>query len=543
MPTAITVHDPRLPALSERMELTPRLDSLHRREVLLFDNGKLAPAFGGYGAVFDALEGELRKRGARIRGEVADLLALTGSQLERLADDVAARAPDAVVLAVCDTGVSMPTTVFATELERRGIPASLVAYGIGAQVARATLARVLPGVPVLELNCDRTVPYDGVAREMADGVSDRVVDSLLATPAELVRRFEASGVPAAVDLRPDATIELRADDPTLTFTDMMRLSGLGDGFPLIPPAFARVDAMLHAMRADPGDEVWSPVIPRMQPVTARDVAVVAVMAGCPVATGPLVLAAFRAMNADEFRLFQAAITTHPAGTLVLVSGPGSSRMGVEAGPGSLGPGHPVNAAVGRAVAMSYNALLGLRPGGGDLTVLGSPAEFSYCVAEALDASPWPGHNADVADESDTVVTVVKCEGPQNVLDNVSTTANELLDCIAANLHGVGRNNSYVPRAQTIVFLNPEHAKIVAGTGWTKQDVQHYLYDVARSDRDDLAGGGITPIWPAWFRGLDRIPIVARPEDLLVVVTGGHGPQSAVALPWGYSRGVTVTLGG
>jgi hypothetical protein len=274
-------------------------------------------------------------------------------------------------------------------------------------------------------------------------------------------------------------------------------------------------------------------------VLARDVAAVAAMAGCRPECFWVVVAAYRAMARPEFRLFQAAVTTHPSGTLVLVSGDRAAACGIESGPGCLGPGFPANATIGRAVALAYRVFLNAVPGGYDLTRQGSPAEYSYCCAENVAASPWPGLHVDAGHPDGTTVTVLKCEGPRNVLDNLSMTPTDLLDSVADTMTGIAANNAFNPNSQTAVFLNPEHAAIVASAGWSKSDVREYLRERARVEAARLTGRGSLPKWPRWFASLERIPIVRSADDILVVVAGGAGPQSQVALPWGLSRAVTV----
>ena len=151
--------------------------------------------------------------------------------------------------------------------------------------------------------------------------------------------------------------------------------------------------------------------PRGSEVLVRDVAVVSAMAGAQPRWMPTIMAAYRGMAQPQFRLFQAAITTHPGGTLVLVSGPDADGLEIASGPGCLGPGFPANAAIGRSVALSFSFLLGSLPGGADLSIQGSPAEYAYCCAENLAASPWPGLYAEYAD-GDTTVTVLLLRGTQ-----------------------------------------------------------------------------------------------------------------------------------
>jgi hypothetical protein len=351
-------------------------------------------------------------------------------------------------------------------------------------------------------------------------------------------RFAEHAMPAAPAASASGTLELPLDGTDAVFTDLMARDGLGDGLPLVAPTAERVEAFLAAASWDPEEEVWPQIPPRERGVSVRDVAAVAAMAGCEPRWAPIVLAAYQAAGDPEFKLFQAAITVHPSGTLVLVSGPLADELGVACGRGCLGPGFPANARIGRAIALSYSFLLGAQPGATDLTAQGSPAEYSYCCAENLAESPWPGLHADLGHPEETTVTVIKAEGPHNIVDQQSTVPERLLETFASSIATLGANSSYAPIAQMVVFMNPEHAALLAEAGWTKPDVANFLFDTARNRREDLRGRGVAPTWPRWFDSLDRVPVVTRPEEFLIAVVGGAGTASQVAIPWGFARGVT-----
>jgi hypothetical protein len=538
----LEVVDPRMPPPASVVPLAPRPRSLAGGRVLLFDNSKLDPDYGPYGAIFDALEQELAHAAADVTVErtTDDLNVGASDRLDEVADRVAAGAPTAVVIALCDWGVSQPSTILAAALERRGVPTVVIAAPAGFLQARATASRIVPGLPIVRLTLLRTASAADVARATR-GLWDEVHEGLTAPPAELARRFAAHGAPRAGVRDAAGVIEVDGADPVRAFTARMAEDGLGDGFPLVPPTLERVMAFVAAAGRRADDEVWPPVTPRATPVTAREVAAVAVMAGCEPRWAPVVFAAYDAMRDPEFRLFQAAITTHPGGTLVLVSGPDTAAYGLASGRGALGPGFPANATVGRAVALSYSFLLGAQPGGSDLTSQGSPAEYSYCCAENLDESPWPGVHAEAGFPDQTTVTVVKCEGPHNVIDQKSVDPEHLLDTFVSTLATLGANTAYAPGCQTLVLLNPEHAAVLAGAGWSKRDVGAYLFARARNRRQDLAGRGQAPVWPEGFDELDEVPVVTRSEDFVVAVVGGSGPASQVAIPWGMGRGVTKVV--
>jgi hypothetical protein len=531
------VLDPRPPAPAAGLVPAPRVPDLARARVLLFDNGKLSADYGPRRVIFDAVRERLARDvpDAQLASRSQDLLLLDLREIEQLADAIAADGVDAVVLALVDAGVGMPTTVLAIALERRGIATCTICEGPGLLMA-AAVARPAPFLAFVELPVILGADAATV-RARADAVVEDVVVGLTGTPS-----LTAGTVDVRMPACRSATGTLRVEgvDPTEAFTELMAGSGLGDGFPLLAPTPERVEALLRAC-PDPEEVIWPPLPIRGTDVRARDVATIAAMAGVRPEWMPVVLAAYRGMAATEFRLFQAAITTHPGGTLVLLSGPATAGLGFAGGPGCLGPGYRANAAVGRSVALSLSFLLASLPGGADLTIQGSPAEYAYCCAEDVAASPWPGLHADLGVPDGTTVTVLRCEGPKNVLDHLSDTPEALLTGVARACATIHSNSAFMPAAQTVVFLNPAHARMIAAAGWSKQDVRRYLYDNARNPRDLVTGRGVVPLWPPSFDGVDPVPVALTPEDFLVVVAGAPGLASQVAVPWGLSRAVTNRL--
>jgi hypothetical protein len=310
-----------------------------------------------------------------------------------------------------------------------------------------------------------------------------------------------------------------------------------DGLPVIPPTRERVEAMLACTDREPRAVIVGQLPPSGAAITVEKLAAAAVMAGCRPEYFPIVVTACEAMADEAYRLFQAVITSHPGGNAVVVSGPLAGELGIASGGGCLGPGFRANATIGRALTLCLLNVSRALPGRSDLAVFGSPAEFSYCLAEATDRTPWTPLHVDLFGPETTTVTVHRCEAPHNVIDHLSTTPEGILGTLAATAATLGGNNAYMP-AELLVLLNPEHARIIAGAGWTKRDVQCFLFEHARVPASALQGRGIAPGRPPWTRGLDRLPVVRGPEDVLVVVAGGDGPQSMVAIPWGYARAVT-----
>ena len=116
---------------------------------------------------------------------------------------------------------------------------------------------------------------------------------------------------------------------------------------------------------------------------------------------------------------------------------------------------------------------------------GSPAKFSYAIAERDDVSPWePLHVGLGFAPEESVVTVYGGEAPHNVNDHVSTTAPGILNNVADVAATLGSNVGwYMNQSQLLVVLGPEHAATIAADGLTKSDVQRFVFEHARIPSD------------------------------------------------------------
>src|SRR2546428_5660489 len=187
-----------------------------------------------------------------------------------------------------------------------------------------------------------------------------------------------------------------------------------DGLPVVPPTEERVRAMLGEALAERSLGAMPPL---WRQATLEKLAVNAVMAGCEPAYFPVVVAAVEAMLEPAFNLYGVQATTHPVAPLLIVHGPIARELGVHAGSGCFGPGFRANATIGRAIRLILMNLGGAWPGRYDMATQGSPAKFTYCIAEREDASPWGPLRA-----GESAVTVFGGEAPHNVNDHVSTGA-------------------------------------------------------------------------------------------------------------------------
>jgi hypothetical protein len=309
-----------------------------------------------------------------------------------------------------------------------------------------------------------------------------------------------------------------------------------DGLPIVPPTEARVRVMLGGAA---GDRSLGAMPPLWRQATLEKLAVNAVMAGCEPAAFPLIVAAVEALLDPSFNLYGVQATTHSVAPLLIVHGPIAAELGVHAGSGCFGPGFRANATIGRAIRLILLNVGGAWPGRHDMATQGSPAKFSYCIAERADASPWG------ALHDDSVVTVFGGEPPHNVNDHVSTTAAGILATVADTAVSLGSNVGwYFSQSQLLIVLGPEHAQTIADDGMSRADVQRFVFENARLPLRTLKLGGMWGIhdWPRWMHAVTDddalLPQVPSPDDVMVIVAGGPGKHSAVVPNCTFSRAVS-----
>ena len=323
--------------------------------------------------------------------------------------------------------------------------------------------------------------------------------------------------------------------------------GLGDGLPIVVPTRERVERFLARSGADP-DAVVGILPPRLGRATERVVAINALMAGCPPELFPVVRTAVEAACRPEANLAGVQATTGPVAPLLIVHGGAIERLGFNAGQGTFGPGWVANATVGRALRLILMHVGGARAGRTSMTTQGQPGQYGLCIAENLPATPWESYPASLGLAAESALTLFFCESLHNAQDHTSTEPRGVLRTIASMAAAPGSNATWACEAECFVVMCPEHAALVASRGWTRRDVQLYLYEHARLSRSQLGFGGCAGMdsWRPWMHADDdpeqRLPVVDHPDDFRIVVAGGAGKHSAVVTSWGPTRSVTLPIG-
>ena len=322
--------------------------------------------------------------------------------------------------------------------------------------------------------------------------------------------------------------------------------GWTDGLPVIPPTPERVERMLGD-RSSQRDEVIATLPPAGGIATLEKIAANAVMAGCRPEYLPVVETAVRAVADKGFWLDDMVTAIDPMSALVLVSGPLARAIEMNGDAGALGPGSRPNATIGRALNLCLRNIAGARPirhfddRALDGSTLGQPGKYSYCYTENVDLSPWPelpverGFTAE-----DSTVTVYAADAPVCIGDMGRTEPELILRTIAESAAIPGTTNIFF-RQDLWLIMAPEHANLIADAGWSKADVQQFLFEQACLPRERLSERGLfgfmdDVLRPSWQDDTDSdepISIVDAPERVVITVAGApYGGYTALCFGFG-----------
>lgn len=318
---------------------------------------------------------------------------------------------------------------------------------------------------------------------------------------------------------------LEADD-LLAAMELFDERGWTDGLPIVPPTEERVLAMLDTVRRE-STAIVGRLPERRREVSLEKVAINAVMAGCRPAYFPVVLTAIEAISDPEFALHGISASTGGAAVLVIVHGPIAARLGVNHGVNLFGQGQRANATIGRAVRLVMMNCFGARPGELDKATIGHPGKYSYCIAEDEAGSPWePLHVARGMPAGSSAVTVFAAEGPHQVSNETGSTPEEILATYAASMADSG-NLGRPAAGEYLAVIVPQHMQYLRRAGWSRRQVQTFLFERARVSRADFARAG-----KPWGFAEESLPVAASADAIMVLTAGGEGGGwGAILPPW------------
>ena len=309
-------------------------------------------------------------------------------------------------------------------------------------------------------------------------------------------------------------------------------NGWTDGLPIVPPTADAVREMMTGTDLPPF-HVLGRMVPKNATITIEKIAINAVMAGCRPTYMPVLIAAVEGMLEPDFDLAGVQCSTGPHSPLLLINGPIRAQINVNCSSGALGHGWQANATIGRAIRLILNNIGGARIGESDMTTLGMAENYTYCLGENEEKNPWaPFHVDEGFDLEDSTVTVLGAYAPENVSDHVGITPGEILavasDVVSKLSRFHLRSMDHIIARDTLLVLGPEHAQSIAAAGWSKKDVQQFVFDHASIPYETLKSlrRQIDETKLINTPGGRRVPLFANPGCLKIVVAGGPGKHSA-----------------
>jgi hypothetical protein len=323
--------------------------------------------------------------------------------------------------------------------------------------------------------------------------------------------------------------------------DLFHERGWTDGLPVVAPTLARVSACLDAALMAP-DQVIGIEPVRARPITAEKAAVNAVLAGCEPPHFPVVAAALEAMCRPAFLLHGATSSTGGCAVLTVVNGPVRRALGMDATFNVLGAGDRASLVIGRALRLVLRNVLELRPGALDRATLGHPGKFGYCLAEDEEGSGWtPLAELRGAPAGASAVTVLAAGAPRQIMNEWTTAPEDILETYAAEMRACMLHYSIWGGNYAIV-VPPQLRRHLEAAGWSKLDVQQFVFERARVRKSEWSGVGkralVTPA-----NADEGAAALTSPADLLVVAAGGPaGGFGAVIPPWFGHKSKAVTTG-
>lgn len=312
-----------------------------------------------------------------------------------------------------------------------------------------------------------------------------------------------------------------------------------DGLPIVPPTVEKVRKFLKHTDRSP-DDIVGVLLPARREASVWSIAVNGVMAGCRPEYMPVLIAVAEAIADPNFGLEHAGST---AGwePMIIINGPIIQDLNFNSGIGVLRVGNQANTSVGRFLRLFMRNVAGYHVGIADKAAFGR--SFFVALAEAESASPWEPLNVSRGfKKGSSTVTVNSVIHMGYHFSAMGKTSEDMLQFVSDQVKGVLASGTgaliltFGPKMAPQLVLTPVVAKKIAERGYSRKDVQQYLYDHAKitaSELDRLLLMGMTPKstcefvkegkLPAHFcESSDPqrlVPLVHSPDEFLIVVGG------------------------
>lgn len=318
-----------------------------------------------------------------------------------------------------------------------------------------------------------------------------------------------------------------------------------DGLPVVPTTDAYIQEFLARVPDGADDELFT--IPHLErTMTVRLAAVNAALAGCRPEYFPVVVAAWRAIAAEPHPrrgIWQSTTGTAP---LLVVNGPVRKEIDLNSRGNIFGSGFRANAVIGRAIRLGCINVFGLHPHKLDQATQGTPAKYAACLAENEEESPWkPWHVDQGMAATDSSVAAYVIRSIMHIEARQTMTPEQLARDLTDTICRTGALIHEYTSA--LLVLSPEHARLFAENGWSKDRVREFIFHAAKRDRATLAAVGkdavsrethwrlgsahpdAIPDRAASSEDPQRVPLLSHPTSVQIIVGGANNAGvSAVA---------------
>ena len=452
--------------------------------------------------------------------------------------------------------------------EWAGVPtASLVCEGFRGQAATTATGLGLPGLPTALVPGHVDVQS---VDELRENVAAVTVDAVIRNLTEAPPRAGAALVEPA---RADIVFEGDLDEVNRFFYE----NDWSDGLPIVPPTPERVAKFLRFCDR-PGETELGVLLPDKRRATVWNVAVNGVMAGCRPEYMPILVALVEAMADPRYGVEHSG-NTPGAETLIILNGPIIKELAFNYEQGALRDGIQANTTIGRFWRLYLRNVAGFLHHRTDKGTFGNT--WRVVLAENEDALRRIGWTTIAEDEGVTggsAVTISRYTGGGVIASVFGNAPDRMLSYLADALVGkVGWELLFTVgmgagSQRPLLILSPILAETLARGGLDKPALKRRLFELARVPAEKLERyigewtnlvpgqptlhslvktGQIPAVFAESEDPKRLVPIVCRPEDLMVAVSGdplrtnayafahngilGYPTTKAIRLPAGWAR--------
>lgn len=389
---------------------------------------------------------------------------------------------DAVISGNCGCGIcTVKETGNGLAAEYAGIPAVVV--GAEAFVPQIESTGFNRGVPVV-----RTAAYPGAFANDTTEEQQRKAREVLYP--QIVKALTTEISQDEIDRIAGAANGVNYDDIVFTGSyervqQFYEVYEMSDGLTVVPPTREKVEYYLQYTTYGATDIVNSrngqvqDMPPANKKVTAYQVAVNAIMAGCPPEYMPLCIAIVRCFANGNF--YKSLASTHGWTPYVLVNGPIARQLGISYEDGMIN--EEANKLLGRFVSLAMLNLAGYKIKENRMGTFGYmlPVAFAEDEQTCIDIGWNPYHVEKGYDLNTSVVTCGSTLTWGNPIEIGTTDPQKAIQLLSWDVtekqqNGLGNTN---PREARMIWLTKDAATTIAQGCDSKTELKETLIETAR----------------------------------------------------------------